>query len=151
MSNVVIFTTESVALTFTDKKGSMHAITAEGACFKGGAAMAALKDHALESALIKATSGRYRAAADILAAAFPSIAKAGEKFTGTALWANKASFVTFVTAILTATPKDEAKGWSAKQSSARMLCNAYIRAITPAEAPAQGDVVENNAEQPATV
>lgn len=133
-SSVVIFAAETTAITYTDKKGTMHGITPEGALFKGGVAMAALKDHALDSALVKATGGRYRAACDILCAAFPSIGKAGEKFTGTALWANKASFVTLVTAIVTAKPKD-GKEFTTKQAQARMLAQAYLRATEPVQAP----------------
>ncbi len=130
-----VFAVDSFALTYTDKKGAMHGISAEGACFKGGAALLALKDHALDSALTKACAGRYRPAADILAAAFPSIAKAGEKYTGQPLWANKAAFTTFADAVLAAQVKDSTKGFNAKQQAARMLCQAWIKATAPVVAP----------------
>ena len=139
MSNITVFHADTQALTFTDKKGALHAITAEGAVFKGGAALAQLKCHAVDSALTKAVGGRYRAASDILCAAFPSIGKAAEKLIGTP-WANKSSFLTLVNAVLRAEPK-EGKGWSTKQAEARMLAHTFIKVTTPVEAPAEGEVV----------
>jgi hypothetical protein len=139
MNQVTVFSPDTHAMTYTDKKGTLHAITAEGAVFKGGAALAQLKSHAVESALTKAVGGRYRAASDVLCAAFPAIGKAAEKLIGTP-WANKSSFVTLVNAVFHAEPK-EGKGWSAKQTEARMLAHAFIKATTPTEQVAEGEVV----------
>mgnify|MGYP000028181142 FL=1 len=144
MSNITVFAADVHALTFTDKKGALHTITAEGAVFKGGAALAQLKIHAVDSALTKAVGGRYRAASDVLCAAFPAIGKAAEKLIGTP-WANKSSFLTLVNAVLRAEPK-EGKGWNTKQAEARMLAHAFIKATTPVEAPADGEVVGETAE-----
>lgn len=125
MSNVTVFTTEQTALTFTDKKGALHAITAEGACFKGGAAFTALKDLAMESALHKAVNGRYRAASDILCAAFPSIGKAAEKLIGTP-WANKSTMGTLINAVMHAEP-GKSGDYSAKQHKARALASTLMQ------------------------
>ena len=127
MSQITVFNTEAAALTFTDKKGALHSISAEGAVFKGGVALAALKDAAIESALTKAVNGRYRAAADILVAAFPAVGKAVDKLVG-APSANKTNFVTLVNGCGRAEPG--AKGFSKKQTEARMLINAYVKAVT---------------------
>jgi hypothetical protein len=147
MSNsVVVFAAESSALTFTDKKGNLHAITAEGALFKGGEAIKALKDLALESALSKATNGRYRAASDVICTAFPSIGKAAEKLIGTP-WANKSTMGTVLEAVRRLDAP--AKGWSEKQSKARMLVAAMLNlpAFKPESAPA--DVIDNAPQVPA--
>jgi hypothetical protein len=138
------------AVAFFDKKGVGHAMTAEGALFKGGAALAALKDAALEAALLKAGNGRYRAASDILCAAFPAIGKAAEKLIGTP-WANKSTMATLINAVQRAEYKERTSaGKLTKQAEARMLCSALQQ--LPAFKPevAEGDVVENAAEQPAT-
>lgn len=121
-SAIAIFNNADIgALSFFDRKGNGHTISAEGALFKGGAALAALKDAALEAALIKAGSGRYRAASDILCAAFPSIGKAAEKLTGTP-WANKSTMGTLINAVRRAEPGKN--GYTKKQAEARMLANA---------------------------
>lgn len=99
MTNAVtIFTAEAVAITFKDKKDNTHSVSPEGALFKGGAALAALKDKVLLEAGNKAANGKYRAAADILAAAFSATAKSFEKLVGTP-WANKAAMCSFLGAI----------------------------------------------------
>lgn len=131
------------ALTFADKKGSLHSITAEGALFKGGAALAALKDAALEAALIKAQNGRYRAAADVLTAAFPAIGKAADKLIGTT-WANKSTMGTLVNAILRAEPGKSGE-FSKKQSEARMLANALAQLPAFRVEPEKAEVIENAA------
>jgi hypothetical protein len=142
--SVVVFAAETSALTFTDKKGNLHAITAEGALFKGGEAIKALKDLALESALHKAINGRYRAASDIICTAFPSIGKAADKLIGTP-WANKSSMATLLNAVGRASPG--AKGWTDKQSKARMLVAAM--ANLPAFKVEPTEVIENAPETPA--
>lgn len=121
MSDIVVFHSDSHALTFTDKKGSERAISAEGALFKGGAALAALKDAAIDSAIAKAANGRYRAASDILCAAFPSVGKAAENLIG-APWANKSTMCTLLSAIRRA--EEPARGWTKRQVVARMLASA---------------------------
>jgi hypothetical protein len=83
MSNsVTIFSNDSAVVNFANKKGDQFTISTEGALFKGGQALKALKDAALMSAKHKAEAGRYRAAADILGAAFPSLTKTFDKFVG---------------------------------------------------------------------
>lgn len=109
------------AVAFFDKKGNGHTITAEGALFKGGAALAALKDAAMEAALHKAQSGRFRPASDILCAAFPSVGKAAEKLIGTP-WSNKSTMATLIGAVLRA--EGGKNGYSKKQAEARMLARA---------------------------
>lgn len=123
--SVTVFTADQTALTFTDKKGALHGITAEGACFKGGAAFAALKDLAMESALAKAVNGRYRAASDILCAAFPSIGKAAEKLIGTP-WENKSTMGTLINAVRRAEPGKSGE-FSAKQQKALALAGALVQ------------------------
>lgn len=121
---VALFSHEGAALTFFDKKGAGHTITAEGALYKGGAALTALKDAALESALIKAGNGRYRPASDILCAAFPAIGKAAEKLIG-APWANKSTMATLIAAVRRAEPGKN--GFTKKQGEARMLVGALLK------------------------
>lgn len=121
MNAITIFA-ESTAITFADKKGNRHELSAEGALFKGGAALAALKDATLQAAGNKAANGKYRAAADILTAAYPSLAKAFDKIVGTP-WANKSSMTSFLGAIERAEPGKN--GYTAKQLQAR----DFVRAL----------------------
>lgn len=130
------------AVAFFDKKGAGHTITAEGALFKGGAALAALKDAAIEAALLKAINGRFRPASDILCAAFPSIGKAAEKLIGTP-WANKSTMGTLIGAVRRAEPGKSGE-FSKKQTEARMLCSALSQ--LPAFKVESTDVVEVTAE-----
>jgi hypothetical protein len=122
MSNDLSIFAPSFVVGFADKKGNMHTISAEGALFKGGAAVAALKDEALDSALAKAHNGKYRAAADILSVAFPSQAKAFAKLFNVAPEANKTTMHSFVHALSNA--EAPAKGWSKKQVEIRTLLSA---------------------------
>lgn len=123
MSNAItIFADNAGAISFANKKGDVFAISAEGALFKGGAALASLKDAVLLAAGSKAANGKYRAAADILATAFPAHTKGFEKFVGTA-WANKAAFVSYLNSIETATmPKN---GYTKRQ----LVALDFIRAL----------------------
>lgn len=143
MSNVAIFNAESTnVLVYTDAKGRSLSISPEGAIIKGGKTlMGMLKDAALESALTKAMNGKYRAAADVLGAAFPTIIKAGEKYTGTALWASKATMATLVSAVLRAEAK-EGKGWNTKQQHARALAKALTQLPAFAELAPASEVIE---------
>ena len=141
MTDVTVFAHDCATLTVTDKKGTLHGITPEGAVFRGGVFLTALKDAALDSALTKATGGRYRAASDILCAAFPSIGKAADKLIGTP-WANKSSFATLTAAVLRAEPK-EGKDFSDKQHKARALARAWERSCNLDNALAEAlDMVE---------
>lgn len=139
MSNIsTVFSTESNLVTFATKKGDLKQITAEGAVFKGGAALAALKDAALDSALGRAINGRYQAAADILEVAFPSVAKACRNLLGEPC-ASKANMAAFLNGIDRA--EMPAKGWSKKQHAAKVLVQAMrnIPAFTVEKA---ADVIE---------
>ena len=99
MNNAVtIFADTASVIAFADKKGNTHELSAEGALFKGGAALAALKDKVMLAAGQKAANGKYRAAADILAAAFTTQSKAFDKLIGTP-WANKSMMVSYLAAI----------------------------------------------------
>lgn len=141
MNQVTVFNPESVAITYTDKKGNEHGITAEGALYKGGAALQSLKDAALSSALSKATAGRYRAAADILTAAFPKAGKAAGVVLGnTAVWANKRSFGVLIAASLNQSEPE--KGWNKKQSDARLLLASIVKLPAFAAEPVEAEVVE---------
>lgn len=131
------------ALAYFDKKGNGHTITAEGALFKGGAALAALKDAALEAALIKAANGKYRAASDVLCAAFPSIGKAAEKLIGT-VWANKSTMGTLINAVLRAEPGKSGE-FSKKQAEARMLAQALTHLPAFKVEAEKSEVIENAA------
>lgn len=125
-STIVVFATENVnAITFTDKKGNLNNVTAEGALFKGGAALAALKDAAIDSAFAKAKAGRFRAASDVLCAAFPSVGKAAEKLIGTP-WENKSTMGTLVNAVMRAEPGKSGQ-FNAKQDKARELARAMLQ------------------------
>lgn len=122
---VAVFSADAVAITFKDKKGAEHSVSAEGALFKGGAALAALKDKVLMEAGNKAANGKYRAAADILAAAFSATAKSFEKLVGTP-WANKAAMTAFLGAIERAAAERTAAGkLTAKQAQAM----AFVKAL----------------------
>lgn len=136
MSNVALIT-QSGLVQFTDKKGAAHEITAEGALHRGGAALAALKDAALDLALSKAHNGKYRAAFDILSGAFPSQFKAYTKLFKATPWANKTEFASFIGAMENAEPGKN--GWTKKQNEARHLLSA-LRGI-PAFARAADEAV----------
>lgn len=125
MSNIALIT-QSGLVEYVDAKGGAHAITAEGALFKGGAALAALKDAATDIALAKANNGKYRAAFDVIAAAFPSQYRAYSKLFKAEPWANKTEFGSFILAMENAEPGKN--GWSKKQVTARELL-AALRGI----------------------
>ena len=125
------------AVTFTTKKGLNQSISAEGALFKGGEALKALKDVAMSLALSKAVNGRFAPAADILASAFPKALKAFDSCFGKAPSTDKRHFAAFL--ITVQNQKAPEKGWSKKQAEARLLLNALDQVINPA--PVTGDVV----------
>lgn len=131
MSNSIsVFSADSAALSFMTKKGDLRTVTAEGAVFRGGAALAALKDAALDTALAKAVNGRYAPSADILDAAFPSVTKAVRALLGEPC-ANKVNMAALIGGVERAV--EPPKGWNKKQLAARHLARA-MRSI-PAFAP----------------
>lgn len=125
MSNIALIT-QSGLVDYVDAKGGTHSITVEGALFKGGAALATLKDAAMDIALAKANNGKYRAAFDVIAAAFPSQYRAYSKLFKAEPWANKTEFGSFILAMENAEPGKN--GWSKKQVTARQLL-AALRSI----------------------
>jgi len=120
-NQITVFVNDNSIVSFSDKKGKAHQLSAEGALFKGGAALRALKDVAMQAAFSKAEAGRYRSAADILCASFPSVGKAVDKVIGTP-WASKTTMSTLITAIDRA--DEPAKGWSKKQLEGRAFISA---------------------------
>lgn len=136
MTNAIqLFTQDNSVVNYTNKKGDAFHITTEGALFKGGQAIAALKDAAMTSAYHKAESGRYRAAADILGAAFPSMTKAFEKFMNLEPWASKTTMSLYLDKLEALRPTNEVKGFTAKQVNARKFINTLrtIKALERAE------------------
>lgn len=142
MSNEVTVFAPAGVVNFIDSKNKAHELTPEAAIHKGGAALAALKDLSLESALTKAHNGKYRAAAEIMMVAFPSQHKAYEKLFGGLPWENKASFVAYITAMENAQPGKSGE-FNKKQNNARALMRA-IRSIPSFAkvAAGEGEVIE---------
>lgn len=126
-------------VVFETKKGQVG-ITAEGALFKGGAALRAMKDQALLSAGQKAMGGRYRAACDVILAAFPSVGRAFEALNITP-WANKAAFQTLVASVRRFTPK-EGKELSTKQRNALLFISALCTEIDGLAENVTADVID---------
>ena len=121
INQVSIFSATTATVVFTTKKGELCNITPEGALFKGGAAIAALKDAAFDSAVTKSVNGKYQAAADILGVAFPAVHKACIKLLG-APSQNKVNMAALLRGIeITSTPE---KGWSKKQNMGLILVGA---------------------------
>lgn len=140
MSSITVFSNESSVISYNDAKGRALAISAEGAIIKGGKAlMGLLKDAALDSAHRKAESGKYRAAADVLSAAFPAVGKAAEKLLGT-VWANKSTMGTLISAVLRV--EAGSKGFNEKQLRARALAKGLLGLPAFAAVVDSGDVVE---------
>lgn len=110
--------TNDCNVAFSNKKGDALSISAEGAVFKGGAALSALKDSAMISAMNKAQVGRYVAAADIIEVSFPAVGKAVRALAGLPSF-NKANFMTLLGGVERTT--EPTKGWSKKQSAARQF------------------------------
>jgi hypothetical protein len=135
MNDISVFSTDSTStVVYMDKKERKFELSNEAALFKGGAALKALKDVALQVAGNKAASGRYRAAADILAVAFPKQHKAFVSFLNCEPWANSSKMCLFIEKCEAADVP--AKGWSAKQLSARALMQAMRQAIPALKADA---------------
>lgn len=124
---------DNSVVSFENKKGEQFSITPEGALFKGGAALRAYKDTAMMSAFHKAENGKYRAASDILTAAFPSMGKAFEKFIGLPTWQSKTTMALYLDKLEAMRPTNEVKGWSKKQAEARDFIQ-LLRGIKSLEA-----------------
>jgi len=133
-------------VTFVAKKdGTTATLTAEGAVYKGGKALKALRTVAAEVALGKAINGRYRSASEIVANGAPaSLTTSFNKLLGSP-WNTKASFTAYCEAVLRETPKAD-KGWNEKQLEARDLAQVFIDFIREQEEKAaerEADTVEN--------
>jgi hypothetical protein len=120
------------SVNFANKKGDVCTVSLEGALFKGGAALTALKDTAMASALTKAQSGRYGPAGDILEASFPTIGKAVRALHGIPTL-NAENFRALLSGIERA-PEGK-KGFSKKQETAKLLVRALreVKALSPAK------------------
>lgn len=140
MNDVTIFNTDSSTVVYMDKKERKFELSNEAALFKGGAALKALKDHALLIAANKAANGRYRAAADILAVAFPKQHKAFVGFLNCEPWANASKLSLFIEKCEQAEPGKN--GWTAKQQSARALMAAMREGIPALAADRASNVIE---------
>ena len=121
-NSITIFAADSAVVSYENKKGEAFSISTEGALFKGGIALRTLKDTAMLSAAHKAENGKYRAAADILGAAFPSMAKAFEKFIGLPTWQSKTTMALYLDKLEAI--EVPTKGWSKKQGEAKAFINA---------------------------
>ena len=130
-----IQTLDSGSIEYTGPKGVTRTVHPAAACVMGGKALASLKTAAVEVALKGAENGRYRAAADIMADAFPKIVKGFTDYVGLP-WANRASFELFTGKVLAVGAG--AKGYTKKQILARAIAAELTRTTF---APAQGEVV----------
>lgn len=141
MSAITVFSNDNSIVSFENKKGVAFEISVEGALFKGGAALVALKDAALLSAYNKALDGKFRAAADVIGAAFPGTAKSFEKIIGCS-WANKSAMNSFLVAVERA--ESGKTGYSKKQNEAKAFVK-YLRENVKALAPNPEDAFTINA------
>jgi hypothetical protein len=133
-NSIALFSNDTAVVSYANKKGDQFAISTEGALFKGGQALKALKEAASTSAKHKAESGRYRAAADILGASFPAMTKAFDKFFGAPAWTSKLTMCVYLDKLESLQPT-AAKGWNTKQVEARALMQ-HLRTL-PALAKAE--------------
>lgn len=127
MNDISVFSNDTGLISWKDKKDRTFVLSNEAALFKGGAALKELKDVALQVAGNKAANGKYRAAADILAVAFPKEHKAFMGFIACEPWANASKMALFIEKCEGAIPGKN--GWTAKQASARLLMAAMRQAI----------------------
>jgi len=138
-NQVALFATETQLVAFDDKKGNTRQLTAEGALFKGGAALTALKDIVQQQAVTKAQNGRYRPAIEIILSAYPSLAKAMAKLYGDD-WitrSSKAQMHAVLNGVEFAQPGKN--GYTKKQENVRLFVMTINRAIGYTKMP---DVVE---------
>ena len=138
--------TEGALTQWVDKKGNTREMTTEGALWKGGDALNALKSEALSAALSKAHGGRYRAAYDVIVAAFPSIEKALATLHIGTPYGNKASMGTVLMSVLGQKPK-AGKEFGQKQKAALELVRTMLYLPAFEHLRPAGEVVENEAEQ----
>lgn len=138
MSNALVIAQNDGLVAFTGTKGLARNVTPTAAIVMGGKALASLKSQAGVIAVSAAGAGRYRAAAEILADAFPKVAKGFEAFCNTAPWANKNAMCTFVTAVSNA-PAGK-NGYTKKQLAARAMLGELQTSLNVAPV-AQGEVV----------
>jgi len=120
-NNLTVFS-DNYAVAFNTKKG-IASISAEGAIVKGGAALAALRDVAVDSAVAKALNGRYGPATDVVGGAFPRVLASCTSLVGHPCM-NKANFVTFLRGVGRVAPS--AKGFSKKQEAARAMARGLL-------------------------
>ena len=140
MNQIAVFSAESAIVAFEDKKGNQHFLSAEATLFKGGAALRALKDVALQTAANKAANGRYRSAADIIGVAFPKVAKAYATFMNIEPHASASTFALFIDKC--ETDEGGKNGFTAKQNDAKDLMRA-LRTIPALAKPANsGEVID---------
>lgn len=119
MSNQLTIIETNHAVVYDAGKSGVRSISTEGALFKGGKALAALKTQGVESAIAKASNGRYGPVCDILTVAFPSIAKAYTKLFAHDPSRDKVSMRAFIKAIEAQVEPE--KGWSARQKEAKIV------------------------------
>ena len=142
MSNQIAVFNPASVVSFVDNKNVSRELTPEAALHKGGAALSALKDMALDSALAKAHNGKFRAAAEILMGAFPSQHKAFDKLYGALPWTDKATFVSYLIAMENAKPGKSGE-YNKKQNNALALMRAIRNIPSFAKVAAeQGEVIE---------
>lgn len=121
MSQIQNFDQNNTVVAF-DTKNGQSALTFEAAIFKGGAARTAALDVVGQTAIKKASNGNFRASAEMLMVAFPKTAKAFDSLMGESPWANKESFLGFLSACERAAPGKN--GYTKKQVEARVLIAA---------------------------
>lgn len=131
---------QNAIVSFTDKKNVSHELTFEAALHKGGAALTAVKDMALDMALSKAVNGKYRAAAEIIGGAFPATNKAYAKLFKALPWGNKQEFAAYLAVMERA--EGGKNGFTAKQVTARQLMSALRNLPALAKVATESDVVE---------
>ncbi len=136
--NALVIASSTGLVDFTGLKGQARSVTPTAAIVMGGKALASLKSQAGVIAVSAAGGGRYRAAAEILADAFPKVAKGFESLCNTQPWANKNAMCTFVTAVANAPAGS--KGYTKKQLAARAMLTELQAALNVNPA-AQGEVV----------
>ena len=124
---------------YTGAKNATKTITATAAIVVGGKALSSLKSMAATVAVRQAEAGRYRAAAEILADAFPKVAKGFADYVGSP-FASKAAMGLFVQKVQEAQPG--AKGWTKKQLAARAILADLVPVVAPELAAGAAETIE---------
>ena len=146
MANEITLRSNMDGIVSYNVKNGQAELTAEAALWKGGAALASLKDDALLIALTKAVNGKYRAASEILSVAFPSQARAFEKLYGVTPWANKQTMLSYIQAMENARPGKSGE-WNKRQVAARTLMHALRNIPAFKAVPDDRVVIENAATE----